>query len=298
MWDESDQQSVYEKYVLDYSIVSPLAIDGLDASGKGVLTATIAEILCYEGKNVLLVDYPQYDTPWGRRIDYFLHNNVPGLTMQDRLQAFALNRAETIDPIQKTATGLYQKTAKQVFIIFDRFPTSCMITLAYSMLNPTDELKEPDWFERAVEIMQQVDAKFMRKLMLSKTEVFVPMLTPKLALDALLKDRSRKRIDLYETHDVQEKAHYLYGRLAQRGFVRLVSQLRNENDNASRKTPSELAIEILLRLGLLGETIDETTESGRLVELKVQSDQIDTRFMNEMEFYMSKRLRELKALIP
>lgn len=215
-----------------------IALDGLDGAGKG----TVAEQLGLKlPGNTLIVDYPNYETPWGKVLTHLLKENDEGLSLKDRMLVYALNRLETIDAIK------HQIEVQEIqSIVFDRFWTSNVITAAYYFVKLEEEQRPSDlhdWLGKLCKFMLGIDSMFLDELSLRQTRIYVPMLDEKDSLAALHKDITRTGADSYESLDVQSVARQFYGIVA--GIfpdqIRLFSQYEGER----RMTPTEQAQYIL-----------------------------------------------------
>ncbi|WKZ31497.1 MAG: hypothetical protein QY318_01910 [Candidatus Dojkabacteria bacterium] len=236
-----------------------IVIDGLDGSGKG----TLAEYLAnrgLEGYN-FIVDYPQYGLPWGKVLYSLLHENDQGLSINDRMLVYALNRLETAHQLRWHMEKTRIVPDIKINLIFDRFATSNIITAAYyyklvqdkwrtfPLENPADEQSSlKDWILPMYDHMMQIDAEFMQILGVSDAVVFVPMLDERISMESLLNDQSRSGVDMYETASVQGLARKLYRIVAEAHPERL--HLYDQHNGDKRMSTEEQAMHILGALGL------------------------------------------------
>ncbi len=190
-------------------ITSRYFLDGLDGAGKGSCAEELANIL---PGNTIIVDYPQYNLPWGKVLKHLLTENDEGLSVEDRMLVYALNRLETVDAIKAQVNSL-SELKLPVNIVFDRFFTSNIITAAYyySKLSPD---KRPNdvrtWLLEMYKLMRQIDSEFIEALGLENALVFVPMINESESLSRVLTDTSREGADMYENLSVQSVARQMY----------------------------------------------------------------------------------------
>jgi len=233
--------------------VKTSAVDGLDGSGKGALSHEVAKLL---PGHTLSVDYPQYELPWGKVLKHLLYEDDEGLSIEDRMLVYALNRLETVDAIQAQTAELLAK-GEQVNIVFDRFFSSNIITAAYYYHKMPPEQRPSDlrtWILGLYKYMNKIDALFLDELDLRGTIIYIPMLQEEDSIAALLADESRAGADSYETSDVQSLARELYAIVAAEypHEIHLFSQYRD----GIRMSPTEQALYILQ---IQGETPSQGT---------------------------------------
>jgi len=106
--------------------------DGLDGSGKGTLANLLCEHLVYNGYNVVFVELPDYSSPIGRLIKDMLKGSF-NLVLNQTMALFALNRLEVLPAIILSALKLYAENNKDICVVFDRFVTSNILTIAYNL---------------------------------------------------------------------------------------------------------------------------------------------------------------------
>lgn len=212
-------QSFFEEFrkKVDSGYIIFKVIDGLDASGKGEITNALAKIESNNGSDVILRDYPEYKAPWGKVLKYLLRVDDKGLSIQERMSVYALNRLETIDSIIQTVNRL---NSKKITIIFDRFFTSNIMTIAYFLKGRFENIEQSEIPKKLKEIdeeiktyldlMFEVDREFIEILGVINTKVCIPQISPRISLERLSKDPSRDGADKYETPIVQTLSDYLY----------------------------------------------------------------------------------------
>ncbi len=191
-----------------------IAVDGLDGSGKGACVGKMSEIITSKGCPVIISAYPNYEYPWGKFLDHLLHENDEGLSLDDRLLVYALNRLETVQVIQnivKTYIDVYGR----VCVLFDRYPTSAMLTLSYYKISKGIDFSIQKLLDEYLPKMWEVDKYFIEYLNLHQTPVVVPILDAEQTMSRLLHDTNRKELDSYEKSDVQDLARSLYLKASQ-----------------------------------------------------------------------------------
>ncbi|KXK07205.1 MAG: Thymidylate kinase [Microgenomates bacterium OLB22] len=124
------------------------ALDGLDGSGKGSCTDTLAQKIAEQGYNVLKIDYPQYETAWGRFLTHLLRESDEGLDIEQRMAVYAANRLETVIPIWRYVERLAKKNELPIHLLFDRYVTSNILTLAYYHASEQDSVVPQDLIKK------------------------------------------------------------------------------------------------------------------------------------------------------
>ncbi len=258
--------------------VTKIAIDGLDGSGKGSIAAEIARMKSKAGVNVLIVDFPQYSPPWGKALRFLLKQDDMGLNLEERMAVYALNRLEAVDAIRSEVQHLLEQDSKPVYILFDRFPTSNTLTLAYYLLKNQMKDFEISDFESFVDflqqngidvfeyfrIMKQMDSGFHELLSTEDATVFVPQIDPNITIQRIQGDVTRDGSDSYENEKVQRIADYLYqiGSQNPETNIKIIYQ--------NNRTPEEIALDILEEVSGSDEA-EVGQEVGRIVELKLEN---------------------------
>ena len=107
-----------------------IMIDGQDASGKGTVILELSKLASDVGLDPLLVDYPNYNLPWGKVLTHLLKVDDEGLEVKDRMLVYALNRLETVAAIQAHLLES-QLQGKKPVLLMDRCHTSNILTAAY-----------------------------------------------------------------------------------------------------------------------------------------------------------------------
>jgi len=202
--------------------------DGLDGSGKGTLANLLCEHLVYNGYNVVFVELPDYSSPIGRLIKDMLKGSF-NLVLNQTMALFALNRLEVLPAIILSALKLYTENNKDICVVFDRFVTSNILTIAYNYSKLLSVEYKNSFnddkviFEMLTKIYKQddinthfisllnLDKYFLRLLRFSsKHPIFVPKIHPVDAIYRIRNDVSRVEVDKYENELVQSIADYLY----------------------------------------------------------------------------------------
>jgi thymidylate kinase len=195
-----------------------LVIDGNDGIGKSTITSMLRQTYQEQGYNTLGVHFPQYDTHWGKTIKRLLSSGDGGLSLQERMVVYALNRLECVDTI-KCELG---KQDGDTILLFDRFPTSNILTIAYYLASTTLKdsskieilrwiLAHEEEIEEHISLMYEIDAAFIKALGLEDTRVFIPAIDPEVSISRIETDANRHEpSDTYEKRQVQLIAYYLY----------------------------------------------------------------------------------------
>ncbi len=222
-----------------------LAIDGLDGSGKATCSKEIAKFLSSKGKDVLVVDFPQYEGPWGKVLTHLLTKSDEGLNLKERMCVYALNRLESVDAILKE--GPTQ-------VIFDRYPTSNVITFAYYLLKENRKFNLSE-FKEIYKYMWKIENDFQKLLgnIRTKTNVYILEIEIEETMKRLYEDKKRTGIQLYEKEDIQRLSNDLFRELSKLDkTVKIISQ-KEKNKSLQKK---EVAMKIIKREfpGLLSST--------------------------------------------
>ncbi len=242
MLEKDKMTNVSFEKLHDSGILTPIIIDGLDGSGKGTIVDEMSDSLISRGMNVLLIDLPQYEQPWGQVIKRVLHTPSIDLSLEERMLLYVFNRLETIDGIKKQTSNIYQKANAPIVLLFDRFITSNVITCAYYAKTHNQDLD----IEKLYEFMIESDKYFLSELYLNEFQVVVPQLDANLAVDAIENDNTRDGRDLYENTDVQSIADRYYKELSgtqsdRPSTIEVVDQV----ENGKRLSAKEVAEKIL-----------------------------------------------------
>ena len=232
------------------------ALDGLDGCGKGELAKAVAKTVRNKGINVVVCDYPQYGLPFGRLLDRLLHENDEDLSIAERMAVYALNRRESLPNIEKAVRSAYGKNGANILILFDRYPTSNLITLAYYILKEGKESKVKAMFKHYWPYMWQIDSLLVSRLELENAPVFVPVIDPDVALKAISHDETRVGRDGYEALPVQRIAEQLYLLAShQDSRVKLLHQYKK--GSRRRLSPAAIAKELVGELSLPARRTNE-----------------------------------------
>lgn len=214
--------------VLEKLMVGTFIIDGLDGSGKGEITERIKRELEKLGYDPISIDFPRYDLDSGKRIREELKN--PKLNIMQRLNLYALNRLEGFrELLLKVRDSVEQ--GKKPFVIFDRFTTSNLISIAYELSKTNPELANATPEELSTMSLNvggidlslelifgqiiNLENQFLDYLNLNHGfKVIIPEISPDITLDRIDKDTSRgngtNNRDAYEQKPVQQISANLY----------------------------------------------------------------------------------------
>lgn len=145
-----DKAITVDERIEKHSVCSVI-IDGLDGSGKGELTSRISAKLEQEGYTPIVIDYPRYHLQSGIAIKKELRN--PQMDIYSRLSLYALNRLESILEIYSAVQKAVSEGRKPA-LIFDRFTTSNLITLAYELVK-----MNPNYVDLSAEEIANLEVK-------------------------------------------------------------------------------------------------------------------------------------------
>lgn len=238
-----------------------LAIDGPDGVGKETLTNGLAKSLNEKGFPVLISDYPNYNLPWGKVIKNLLYKEERGLSLQDMMLSYSLNRIESIPLILAHLSSLADKYDR-VAIIFDRYATSNVVTLAYYAHAHGLDLSDKKVLRKYYDLMWELDDLLITSLDLSKTPVCIPLMDVDGALEAMQQDESRDELDQNENVSVQSLANSLYARL---GNTDERLKIYDQMASGKRMSPEEnvekcLEISGMRKISGTGDKIQEVTQ--------------------------------------
>lgn len=231
---------LYHQAIVDGSITHS-ALDGLDGCGKGTLAKEVAIRCTQNGADALIVEFPSYQRKWGKIIRQCLDApggpSALGLTRDEMMTLYALNRLETIHDVITTAVNSVSNR-KPLHIIFDRFPTSNIITSAFWASRNPDDLVLTDLNEqtRLLDFMHQIDKHFFTLLAVKNTPIYIPIVDYSTVIKSIDDDITRTDRDAYEQPDVQEVADFLYKKLdAIHPQVQLHSQYKSTEEGIEQK---------------------------------------------------------------
>ncbi|MFS8158825.1 MAG: hypothetical protein ACMG6E_01175 [Candidatus Roizmanbacteria bacterium] len=235
--------------------ISSLALDGLDGSGKGSCTDLLAKEIAKLGKNVVVIDYPQYDTGWGKFIKHLLRSSDENLSIHQMMTTYAANRLESVKPMWDHVTQMATGNDRPIQILFDRYVTSNILTLAYYHANQQQKGQDVGAIDPARLIdtfyafFWQLDGLFVESLQLETAQIVIPQVQADIALRSLSLDETRTEgSDKYEVPDVQDLAHRLYAQAARiDSNMHIINQDRTLDIRESqRKLVAEIMESVLL----------------------------------------------------
>lgn len=195
-----------------------IAFDGLDGSGKGTIVDLLSRILVNSGYNVIKISLPVYSTKYGKLLKHLLNVSDENLTLLERMNIYALNRLEITSEIVIKSVEITRNSKSKLFVVFDRFVTSNVITIAYYLQKHTKLIHQENIY---LENIKKVDLFFINFLKLENTKIVVPSIDVEISMKRLSNDSTRKNIDMYEKYDVQKKARDLYIKLYQAGVFNM-----------------------------------------------------------------------------
>lgn len=195
-------------------------IDGLDGSGKQSAALEVAKILEKHGVSTLIVSFPYDFSSLGKQMRKYLSNGWieqdEYIDLPSRRTLYALNRAQTIEIIINRTVEITQKLKTPVKIIFDRCPTSILVTFSAEKLYQAGEkpltISEEDVANELIRIYD-IDANFISTFGIDDLTIHIPMVSPETTVNAIVnavKTGERKEKDVYEKSDIQSAARMSY----------------------------------------------------------------------------------------
>ena len=261
--------------------------DGLDGSGKGVLSKLLSQYLL-NYYDVVYVELPDYSSPIGQNIKQMLNLSTHNLNLNQTMALFALNRLEILPSLILAVLDLYQQNRnKNICIVFDRFCTSNILTMAYKYSKLFSHIKidgtsiKQDFIVDTIDKFYSLDRVYLDFLdMLSldryflkllkfdqKAPIFIPLITPEQAIQRIKKDTSRDVIDKYENILVQSIASFLYSCFLEK-FNKFNTKLLHQED----KDPEQISKELIYMIDLSIHHKDDFSKSKtRLINLSYSS---------------------------
>lgn len=195
-------------------------IDGLDGSGKQSAALEVAKILKERGVSTLIVSYPYDFSSLGKQIRKYLSNGWieqnEYIDLPSRRSLYALNRAQTIEIIINRTIEINRRVKTPVKIIFDRCPTSILVTFSAEKLYQAGEgpliISEEEVKDELIKIYD-IDANFISIFGIDTLTIHIPMVSPEATVAAIInavKIGERKEKDVYEKSDIQNAARMSY----------------------------------------------------------------------------------------
>lgn len=228
----SKENPLQDLEILQLIDIECVIIDGLDGSGKGELTNRISKKLEEAGYDPILIDFPRYHLESGKAIKTELKN--PQLNIIQRLNLYALNRLEGLEELVLQVIKSFEE-GKNPFIVFDRFTTSNLISIAYELSKSQPELLSKSIeeisqstinlngietnFRQIFEMILNIEHDFLNYLNLEDNfKVIIPEISPEITLTRMDNDMTRgdgtNNRDSYEQSDVQELSAKIYRAVA------------------------------------------------------------------------------------
>lgn len=175
-----------------------IVLEGVDASGKATQTKKLCERLTKEGKNIMKITFPDYDSPSSAPVKMYLSGEL-GETA-DSINAYAASALFAVDRFCS-----YRKNWKEFldnggYVIADRYVTSNFIHQASKI----DDKKERDEY-----LDFQSDFEYNKIGLPNPDAVLFLDVPPEVSL-ALIAGRENK-FDNEASHDIHERdPHHLH----------------------------------------------------------------------------------------
>lgn len=120
-----------------------IVIDGTDGSGKTTQVSLLKDYLINQGLEVEVLDFPQYDKPWGKMVARYLSGEFGEIDDVNPYIAqpyYMLDQASKADDIKKWLS-------EGKIVLSNRYITSSMIHQASKFELVEDQNKFLDWLE-------------------------------------------------------------------------------------------------------------------------------------------------------
>ncbi|MCR4326682.1 MAG: hypothetical protein NUV52_03435 [Candidatus Roizmanbacteria bacterium] len=258
--------------------INGIVIDGQDGSGKGTVAGIITDQLLAQGHNVIPIAYPVYELPWGSFLSHLLREDDEGLTVEEKMLVYALNRTESVRAVQKAQQ---QGAGKPTDMVFDRFFTSNALTAAYYAAQYPEQLSvTPESIASLYAYMLTIDNDFLDHIGLHDWNAWIPLVHEDEIMRRLQGDNTRSGLDKHERVDVQQLAADIYRRIAQ--LDRRVHTFEQYSPTEGRNLfPTEVAQRIMMGSVAHGN-YNEISGSGTIITPQLTREAVDTDLVNSL----------------
>ena len=169
-----------------------IVLEGADASGKATQTKRLCERLTQEGKNIMKITFPDYDSPSSAPVKMYLSGEL-GETA-DSINAYAASALFAVDRFCSYRKNWKEFLDKGGYVIADRYVTSNFIHQASKI----DDLKMRDEY-----LDFQSDFEY-NKIGLPKPDAVLFLDVPPEVSLKLIAQRENK-FDNEASHDIHER---------------------------------------------------------------------------------------------
>ena len=169
-----------------------IVLEGVDASGKATQTKRLCERLTQEGKNIMKITFPDYDSPSSAPVKMYLSGEL-GETA-DSINAYAASALFAVDRFCSYRKNWKEFLDKGGYVIADRYVTSNFIHQASKI----DDLKMRDEY-----LDFQSDLEY-NKIGLPKPDAVLFLDVPPEVSLKLIAQRENK-FDNEASHDIHER---------------------------------------------------------------------------------------------
>ena len=169
-----------------------IVLEGVDASGKATQTKRLCERLTQEGKNIMKITFPDYDSPSSAPVKMYLSGEL-GETA-DSINAYAASALFAVDRFCSYRKNWKEFLDKGGYVIADRYVTSNFIHQASKI----DDLKMRDEY-----LDFQSDFEY-NKIGLPKPDAVLFLDVPPEVSLKLIAQRENK-FDNEASHDIHER---------------------------------------------------------------------------------------------
>lgn len=208
-----------------------IVLEGIDGSGKATQSAILTEELKKEGRNVMHVSFPDYDSDSSALVKMYLNGDF-GTDPED-VNAYAASLFYAVDRFASYRTKWKTFYENGGIVIADRYTTSNMV---HQMTKIEDREKQDQflgWLEKTE----------YEELELPRPDKVILLDVPLAISEKLVKERARQggSMDIHEQHlDYLRKCYHACQRLAEKyGWIK-ISCTRNGQMRGKEEIAEEI----------------------------------------------------------
>lgn len=211
-----------------------IVLEGIDGSGKETQASLLEEKLKTQGKKVMHVSFPDYESPSSSLVKMYLHGDF-GSSPED-VNPYAASLFYAVDRFASYRTKWKSFYENGGIVIADRYTTSNMV---HQMTKYEDRDKRREfllWLEKTE----------YGELELPRPDLVILLDIPLEISERLVRERAQKggSMDIHEQHlDYLRKCHEAYGELlhlygwtriscTEKGKLRLIEDIGNDIEKA------------------------------------------------------------------